>query len=812
MKRFLFICLSICISFYAHAQATDLVIDNQTPGWLSSKINYDDQQTVRNLKVSGYINSADLYFIGTLIQKQSLNGRIDLADCYIVNTDPNVEDNYLNKNSFGIQKYTAWASLDSISYLILPHKLNDASWLLGDGSNENSKAALYVDTLECNWANKSVKKSNFGVYIKNLILGANIDSIPDNAFESKILENVTFTNSIRYIGSSSFPNIKSCNFNELTNLTHLGQNAFRPYASSNDLVGFCPDTIKVPKSLQDPFYLFTIGHKDGQHIFIENNISTISGYSVFWGKPGNTFSKLIFHINNSNPPEIVNYSGLNNDNNLSSSFVYVPKGAKQAYLKANWWKNATIIEVNPVETVTLNEHQITLNKEEQFPLSVSVTPEDADDKNIEWKSEDETIAKVDAHGVVTAIKEGETKIYATSTATGIQDVCMVLVRKNVTSVSLEESQIFLSQIGESKQLVAVITPDDATDKSVIWKSSNEQVCTVSEAGLVTATGVGTAVVTVTTVDGGHTATCTVKVIQHVTDIALNKNNVSLKVGESDLLKVTVNPANADNKSVVWSSSNEQIATVDANGNVKAMKAGEAWIKAVSEDNAQAKDSCKVTVIQPVTGVTLSQTSYRLTNIGENIQLEATVEPEDASNKEVKWSSSDESVCIVANGKVVATGFGTAVVMAITADGGFMATCAIVVEKETIPVTDVTLSQTQALLIEGERLQLTATVKPNDATNKNLIWKSSDETVCVVTQSGLLIAMMEGEAVVTVIPENGVGQAQCSVTVISKENAAIEDVIGDSSSSVPVYDMMGCKVTHLVKGRLYIRNGQKFIAQ
>ena len=349
-------------------------------------------------------------------------------------------------------------------------------------------------------------------------------------------------------------------------------------------------------------------------------------------------------------------------------------------------------------------------------------------------------------------------------------------------------------------------------KSVIWKSSNEQVCTVSEAGLVTATGVGTAVVTVTTVDGGHTATCTVKVIQHVKDITLNKNNVSLKVGESDLLKVTVNPANADNKSVIWSSSNEQIATVDANGNVKALKAGEAWIKAVSEDNAQAKDSCLVTVIQPVTGVTLSQNSYRLTNIGENIQLEATVQPEDASNKEVKWSSSDESVCIVANGKVVATGFGTAVVMAITADGGFMATCAIIVEKETIPVTDVTLSQTQALLIEGERLQLNATVKPNDATNKTLIWKSSDETICVVTQAGLLIAMAEGEAIVTVIPENGVGQAQCNVTVISKENAAIEDVIVDSSSSVPVYDMMGCKVTHLVKGRLYIRNGQKFIAQ
>ena len=84
MKKILVMCLSLCISLCANAQATDLVVDCQTPGWLSSKINYGDQQTVKNLKVTGYINNTDLKFIGTLIELRNLNGELDLTDCNIV--------------------------------------------------------------------------------------------------------------------------------------------------------------------------------------------------------------------------------------------------------------------------------------------------------------------------------------------------------------------------------------------------------------------------------------------------------------------------------------------------------------------------------------------------------------------------------------------------------------------------------------------------------------------------------------------------------------------------------------------------------
>ena len=84
MRRIISICMLLGSCLTMLAQATSLVVDNQTPGWLSSKINYGDQATVRNLKVTGYINATDLKFIGTLIQNRSLDGRLDLSDANVV--------------------------------------------------------------------------------------------------------------------------------------------------------------------------------------------------------------------------------------------------------------------------------------------------------------------------------------------------------------------------------------------------------------------------------------------------------------------------------------------------------------------------------------------------------------------------------------------------------------------------------------------------------------------------------------------------------------------------------------------------------
>lgn len=176
------------------------------------------------------------------------------------------------------------------------------------------------------------------------------------------------------------------------------------------------------------------------------------------------------------------------------------------------------------------------------------------------------------------------------------------VNYKVTGVSLSPSTLTLN-VGVEATLTPTITPDNATDKSVTWKSSALGVATVDTNGKVTAVAEGTATITVTTADGGKTATCEVTVTQPaetpVTSVTLDKTSLTLDVGGSDTLTATVEPANATNKAVKWSSSNENVATVDQNGNVKAVGAGTATITAAASDGSGKTATCEVTVNGPV---------------------------------------------------------------------------------------------------------------------------------------------------------------------------------------------------------------------
>ena len=340
--------------------------------------------------------------------------------------------------------------------------------------------------------------------------------------------------------------------------------------------------------------------------------------------------------------------------------------------------NVTVVQL--AETITLNKESTSLIVGKTETLTANILPDNTTDKTILWSSSNINVATVDANGMITAKKAGECTITATSLSNpNVTATCKVTIIQPVTGITLNKTTIEISELGEQNQLVATISPEDATEKSVTWSSTNNQICSVSATGIVTATGAGTAIVTATTVDGGLTANCVVKVLQHVDGLNLNKTATSLKVGESEKLQPTITPSNADNKKVIWTSSDSNVATVDTEGNVTAVKAGQVTITATSEDNTEAKATCTVTVIQPVTGISLSESSYKLKAIGENIQLTATVLPEDATNKKVNWNCPNNTVCIVSNGNVVAVGYGTAVIIATTEDGGFVATCTITVE-------------------------------------------------------------------------------------------------------------------------------------
>ena len=246
------------------------------------------------------------------------------------------------------------------------------------------------------------------------------------------------------------------------------------------------------------------------------------------------------------------------------------------------------------------------------------------------------------------------------------------------------------KVGENDSITAAVEPNNATDKTLTWVSSNTAVATVDNNGRVSAVGEGSATITATAKDGSNIkATCEVTVTAAVVkaaEVTLSAPTLSLEVGQSGSLTATVKPDNATDKTVTWTSDNSAVATVDSSGNVTAKGEGTAIITATAKSDSNVKASCTVTVTAaqpadvPVTGVALDQSSIS-TTMGGSASLSATLSPADATNKNVTWSSSNESVIKVdSNGSITIVGVGNATITVTTEDGGHKATCSISVSE------------------------------------------------------------------------------------------------------------------------------------
>ena len=250
----------------------------------------------------------------------------------------------------------------------------------------------------------------------------------------------------------------------------------------------------------------------------------------------------------------------------------------------------------------------------------------------------------------------------------------------VTGITLSQTSVELTE-GESTRITATISPDNATNKKVIWSSDNSNV-TVSD-GTITGKKACTATVTAKSDDGGKTATCRVLVIERiiqVSSVSLDKTSFAITEGESETLSAIISPTNATDQSVTWSSSDESVASVSSGGVVTAKAAGSATITVKTNDGGKTA-TCSVTVLAKtvsVTGVSLSESSLSITE-GDTRTLIATVTPENATDKSVSWTSSDESVATVSSaGEVIAKSAGSATITVNTNDGGKTATCSVTV--------------------------------------------------------------------------------------------------------------------------------------
>ena len=269
MKRIISFCMCLAMCMALFAQATDLTVDNQTPGWLSSKINYGDQQTVKNLKVTGFINSTDLQFIGTLMNK-NLSGIIDLYDVNIVG-EGKMQDNELIADRLFFDSNIEPNEDCYVQSLYLPHSVTSTKITI----------AFSIDTLVFDTKDTQIGRKIIKLYageeIKHLTIGENIATIGEFAFSNMNLKSVTLPSSLKDIANFAFTNatsshtpeerdIKAYGVDRLVNLEHLGYETFERITPES-----FPDTLRFP-SMKD----FEIGaicyYKDGMHIFLGEDI------------------------------------------------------------------------------------------------------------------------------------------------------------------------------------------------------------------------------------------------------------------------------------------------------------------------------------------------------------------------------------------------------------------------------------------------------------------------------------------------------------------------------------------------------------
>lgn len=272
-----------------------------------------------------------------------------------------------------------------------------------------------------------------------------------------------------------------------------------------------------------------------------------------------------------------------------------------------------------------------------------------------------------------------------------------------TNIRMNISQATI-QSGGQYQLSAIITPADAS-KSLRWTSSNPNVATVDNNGLVTGRSSGTSTITCTTTDGSNlSASCTITVAQLITSISM-QGSLEMNTGNTYRLSVSISPASATGKSLKWNSSNGNVATVSSDGTVTAKSPGTANITCVTTDGSKKSATCTVTVKQGVTGITLNKTSATI-GVGNSTQLTANVSPSNATNKSVKWNSSNTGVATVnGNGQVTGVGVGTTTITCRSSDGNATASC-------TVTVANVSSGNS------GSSGNTSGTAKPNQGNQNN----------------------------------------------------------------------------------------------
>lgn len=471
----------------------------------------------------------------------------------------------------------------------------------------------------------------------------------------------------------------------------------------------------------------------------------------------------------------------------------------------------------PVVSITLSQTSVSLKATETVSLTATVAPETATVKDVIWTSDNPEVATVDENGVITAVAVGEAVITATATdGSGVFNTVEVQVEPiYAESITIVAEGSTTLRDGETVQLRAVFVPENTTDKRVTWDAGPEINATIDENGLFTAGAVPRLVGVIARSIGTPwvSGSIEINVIETpVESVEITSEPLVLLPGESKEVAVSVNPSTATDKTITWSVSDESIIKLQKFDSsvavINAIAPGQAYLYAEASNGVNTSLMVTVNTI-PVSEIILSKQELRL-NVSETYQFEANVLPANASNKAIRWESSNAEI-----GTVDETGFFTAIAPGETVitcyatdESGVSTQCQTVVIQ---PVTSIMLNEHKLELEKDKSIQLVATIEPVNATDKRVTWNSSEPEIVSVNETGVIEALKEGEAIITVATLDGSFlDDECKVTV--SINSGIEKItIDDIKVSVNGNTIVVELESSLVPVRLYMINGTEIPA-
>lgn len=576
-----------------------------------------------------------------------------------------------------------------------------------------------------------------------------------------------------------FDQIHLWNYNGSNDYTYLGINEVEISASSGT------DTAAANFTILDTLFLFKEGH-----------------YCQNYDVAGTDVQLLKF--------------------NIISNFASMYTGLNEMRVSLSTSQGSDIVPTH----VVLDQLSVALFEGETVQLNATVYPENATNKNVSWESSDESVVTVSETGLVSIVDEGYARVTVSTVSGNVQcySEVAVIMPKPATGISVDPASINIAQ-GTTGQLSAVFSPANASNQKVSWESNEEGVASVDNDGLVTGVSVGATYIKVTSEDGGFSDSCLVSITEavKVTDVNINYSELTLENDESYQLQASISPANATNKSVTWTSSNESVATVDATGFVDAKVPGTTTITVTTDDGAY-EATCIITVIldastsmETFNNLDASDTDYSTGSYtgdnGETWNYERTKKIEDGLtgvcaelranngvletvlpdgikdlqftflNQDGYTSAGYTRITISVNDSTFGTfsldeidvaktvsiediNFTEPATLRITPGGWYTKIDDITwtLPDPVIAATGIILDRNSIAFHTDEIIDLVATVAPYNASNQTVLWTSSDNAVASVNSNGAVLALAPGTCTITAESEDGGFKAMCSVTV------------------------------------------------